>query len=141
LSYELEILKEMMTGIIDQSKQIGIATQNMNKKMNDNKKSKEENMKNRHEELVKFWSNVRDKSEENQNNLKICFIEGFPVMESNIKARIQGLGSTLMELNKNIKVEMEHNRGEINDDIRNMIEELGMYTNEKFVEQGGNLLK
>jgi hypothetical protein len=53
-------------------------------------------------------------------------------MESNIKAIIQGLGSELMELNKNIKVEMEHNRGEINDDTRNIIEELWMHTNGKF---------
>jgi hypothetical protein len=37
-----------------------------------------------------------------------------------------------MELNKYIKMEMTNNRGEINDDIRNMIEELGMHTNWKF---------
>jgi hypothetical protein len=43
------------------------------------------------------------KYEENQNNLKVCFEKGFSVMKSNIKARIQGLGSALMELNKNIK--------------------------------------
>jgi hypothetical protein len=77
-------------------------------------------------------SNVTDRREENQNNLKACFEEEFSVMKSTINARIQGLGSALFELNKNIKVEMEHNRGEINDDTRNMIEELGIHTNGKF---------
>jgi hypothetical protein len=36
ISYVLEVLKGMMTGIIDQNKQIGMLIQNRNKEINDN---------------------------------------------------------------------------------------------------------
>jgi hypothetical protein len=63
LSYVLEILKGMMTSIIDQNEQIGMVTQNTNKEINENEKWIEENLKNRQEEPLKLWSIVTDRSE------------------------------------------------------------------------------